>query len=171
MCTVHHSQISLFKHLQIICCRKHIPTTSSTKLHYTPLRMLLLAWMHSLLKLMFNSFYLPSMSRPTKPVNAKLKQSCIEAVTLSKKSNPWLNITWCPSWPSPAGISQCSRCQTEQSKCSSERMWLLRQNGLKWPSVLVGLPSALGNHFWGNKNQKGVITASKHNHAINELEI
>lgn len=155
MCTVHHSQISLFKHLQIICCQKHIPTTSFTKLHYTPLSTLLLAWMHSPLKLAFNSFHLPTTSRSTKPVKAKLKQSCIEALHFQKKSNPRLNITWRPSLPSPAGISQCSRCQTEQSKCSSGRRWLLRQNGLKWPSVLAGLLSALGNHFWGNKNQRG----------------
>lgn len=72
----------------------------------------------------------------------------------TKQTHSWMIITCCPSWPFPAGISQCSHCQTAQSKCFSMKRWLLKQNGLKWPSVSAGLRFALGNHFckrWKDK--------------------
>lgn len=142
-CTVRHSQISLFKHLQIICCRKHIPTTPFTELHNNPL----LAWMPYLLELM--RFQLVSLM--PRRSNRSSNREASRLLHFQINQTPWPDITCRPSWPSPAGIFQYSHCQTAQSKCSSERSWLLTQNGLKWPSVLAGLLFALENRSWGKK--------------------
>lgn len=78
----------------------------------------------------------------------QIKQTSIQAMQATNNRTPCTVITWHPSWSFPADKFQCSHCQTSQSKCSSVRMSLLKQNGLKWPSVSAGLQFALGNRFW-----------------------
>lgn len=105
----------------------------------------LLAWMCYLLKLM-------SLWTTLRQTNTSSSRETSRPLHFPINQTPPSDITCRPSWPSPAGIFQYSRCQTAQSKCSSETSWSLTQNGWKWPSVWAGLPFAWGNHFWQKKH-------------------